>query len=72
MSTPRPRSWKKVKRLARYLLQYPRLVWECGPAKNGEDGEVLDVYGDSDWAWRLRTRRSTSGGRAARGRKELE
>ena len=26
MSTPRPRSWKKVKRLVRYLLEYPRLV----------------------------------------------
>ena len=30
-----------------------------------EDGEVLDVYGDSDWAGCQRSRRSTSGGAAA-------
>ena len=64
MATPRPRSWKKVKRLATYLLQYLGLVLECGPAKGEEDGEVLDVYGDSEWAGCQRTRRSTSGGAA--------
>ena len=65
MASPKPRSWKKMKRMARYLLEFPRLIWEYGPAENDEDGDVLDVYGDSDWAGCLRTRRSTSGGVAS-------
>jgi hypothetical protein len=61
MSGPKPSSWKKLKRLARYLLEYPRLVWIFG---KGEDSEpnVIDVYSDSDWAGCLKTRKSTSGG----------
>ena len=49
-----------MKRLARYLLQFPRIILEFNPNMEG-DG-IIDVYSDSDWAGCLRTRRSTSGG----------
>ena len=51
---------QKMKRLARYLLQFPRIIFEFNP--NLEDDGVIYVYSDSDWAGCLRTRRSTSGG----------
>jgi len=60
MAKPTERGMQKMKRLARYLLQFPRLVLEFNPSL--EDGGVIDVYSDSDWAGRLRTRKSTSGG----------
>lgn len=61
MSKPTIGSWKRLKRLARYILEYPRLIWRCGEV--GEDEvNVLRVYSDSDWAGCLRTRKSTSGG----------
>ena len=50
MATPHPRTWKKMKRLARYLLEFQSLTWEFGKAEDEEDGDVLDVFGDSDWA----------------------
>ena len=65
MAVPRRRSWAKLKRLARYLLEFPKLVWEHGPSVQEDDGDVLDVSGDSDWAGCLRSKRSTSGGVAA-------
>ena len=43
MATPRPRSWGKLKRLARYLLEFPKIVWEYCPALLDEDGDVLDI-----------------------------
>ena len=59
-SNPKKSSWVKLKRLARYLLEYPRLVlsFMCEEF----EPKVIDVYSDSDWAGCLRTRRSTSGG----------
>ena len=51
---------QKMKRLARYLLQSPRIILESNP--NMEDDGIIDVYSDSDWAGCLRTRMSTSGG----------
>ena len=49
MSAPRPGSWKKLKRLARYFVQYPCLMWESRAVDSGED-DVIDIYTDSDWA----------------------
>ena len=60
MAKPTERGMQKMKRLARYLLQLPRLVLEFNPSL--EDDGVIDVYSDSDWAGCLRTRKSTSGG----------
>jgi hypothetical protein len=61
MSKPRRSSWAKVKRMARYLLEHPQVIWRFGPG--GETSElVVDVFSDSDWASDKRTRKSTSGG----------
>ena len=59
MSNPTVRSWKRLKRLGRYLLGKPRMVqhyeWQGV-------GEVLEAYGASDWAGCKESGRSTSGG----------
>ena len=60
MARPTTGCWRKLKRLARYLVNYPRLT-----VKFEDIGTVpseVRVYSDSDWAGCLRTRRSTSGG----------
>ena len=53
-----------VKRVVRYLKQYPRLVvkypWQ-------EDCSEVSVFTDSDWGGCVKTRRSTSGGVLMRG-----
>ena len=60
MAAPTRAAWGKLKRLVRYLLQFPRLSWtfkrdEC-------ETDTIDVFSDSEWAGCVRTRRSTSGG----------
>ena len=62
MAKPRKSSWGKLKRLARYLLEAPRLVWRFEGKEAEADIEIIEVYSDSDWAGCLQTRRSTSGG----------
>merc|ERR1711873_189879 len=59
MSAPTEGSWRKIKRIGRYLLGRERVVWEY-PWKDGHGG--WKVYTDSDWAGDLETRKSTSGG----------
>ena len=61
MARPKVSDWGKVKRLARYLRKYPRLIWKF---KEVEEHEVISirVMSDSDWAGCLRSRKSTSGG----------
>ena len=61
MSRPKASSWAKLKRLARYLVKFPRLVLKYFEGDEFED-MCLDVMADSDWAGCLTTRRSTSGG----------
>ena len=67
MATPRKRSWIKLKRLARYLMEYPTLIITFHKVEKNmhEVKDVIDVYSDSDWAGCLRTRKSTSGGVAS-------
>lgn len=64
MSSPSDADEEAFKRLARYLIRYPRMVlsfaWQRAP-------HTIDVYTDSDWAGCLRTRKSTSGGVLMRG-----
>eukprot|EP00973_Karenia_brevis_P019381 2657783-Karenia_brevis.AAC.1 len=59
MAMPTVGAWRKVKRLARYLIGRPRLVikyqWQ------GKE-KVIDGYSDSDWAGCRVTAKSTSGG----------
>ena len=58
---PRVAARRKLKRLARYLLRYPRGQVLFKPSEDGGAGP-LEVYSDSDWAGCPRTRKSTSGG----------
>ena len=60
MSNPRVSGEARVKRIARYLLKYPKLVWKCDRGKTDE--HVIDFFSDSDGAACRRSRRSTSGG----------
>ena len=60
MSNPRVSGEARMKRIARYLLKYPKLVWKYDRGKTDE--HVIDVFSDSDWAACRRSRRSTSGG----------
>ena len=59
MSSPTERSWRKLKKIGRYLVGRPRLVWKY-PWKDNIGS--WHVYADSDWAGDVQTRKSTSGG----------
>ena len=59
MSNPDTASWEKLKRVGKFLVQQPRLVWKyCWEAEAVE----ADGYSDSNWAGCKSTRKSTSGG----------
>lgn len=66
MAKPSQASMARMKRLARYLLRYPKGVihYKADPQ---EEEDRVDVYSDSDWAGCPRTRKSTSGGVAVVG-----
>ena len=64
MASPTRGHVKKLRRLARYLIDAPRVVWFF---KYQGNCEQLDVYSDSDWAGCRRTARSTTGGAIMRG-----
>ena len=59
MSSPTLRDWAKLKRLGRYLLGKPRLVYAY---HFQEDVNILTAYSDANWASQAGDRRSTSGG----------
>ena len=61
MSKPKRSSWRRLKRLARYLQTTPELVIKFFDASD-EDLKFVDVYADSDWAGDKKSRKSTSGG----------
>ena len=58
MSAPTDLGLQGLRRLARYLVVKPRLVWEY----RWQDVRHFDVYSDTDWAGCGKTRKSTSGG----------
>ena len=58
MATPSRQSWLALKRLCRYLVGLPRLVYRY----QWQSIEAINVYTDTDWAGCPRTRKSTSGG----------
>ena len=59
MAAPTQGDLRALRRLARYLVQAPRVVWRYAWQ---EPTSELSVFTDSDWAGCIRTRKSTSGG----------
>lgn len=61
MAAPMRSSMARVKRSARYLAEYPRLVWHYGREEN--DGEVaIHVFAGSDWTgWLAHAGRQAGG-----------
>ena len=57
MSSPRNGDWVALKRVVRYLLGKPRLVWRFGWQ---EKPKFLSAFSDSNWAGCHDTRKSTS------------
>jgi len=68
MSSPSQTSWKALKRLARYLVGRPRLVY----LYRRQEVDHVDVYTDTDWAGCPKTRKSTSGGCVVLGRSAVK
>ena len=58
MSAPTETSEAALKRMGRYLIGHPRMLYTY-PFQRAEG---IDVYSDTDWSGCPRTRRSTSGG----------
>ena len=58
MSAPTELAMTALKRLGRYLIGKPRLVFRYPY----QDASTVDCYSDTDWAGCPRTRKSTSGG----------
>ena len=58
MAKPTAQSWKALKRLCRYLVGAPRLVYRFA----WQNADKVQVYVDTDWAGCPKTRKSTSGG----------
>ena len=61
MARPTCASWRKLKKLARYLRGQPRVVQKIKLDVEGVGNEVKIVV-DSDWAGCSQTRKSTNGG----------
>ena len=59
MAKPRRGSWKRLKKVVRFLVGRRRVVWRF--AWQEEVGSV-QVFADSDWGGDRRSRKSTSGG----------
>ena len=58
MSAPRNGDWTAIKRVVRYLLGKPRMVWKF---KWQEGPKFVSAFSDSNWAGCHDTRKSTSG-----------
>ena len=58
MAHPNQAAWNALRRLCRYLVGLPRLVF----VYRWQDAKSIEVYTDTDWAGCPRTRKSTSGG----------
>ena len=58
MAKPTKAAWEALKRLCRYLVGLPRMIFHY----RWQTVDKVDVYTDTDWAGCPRTRKSTSGG----------
>ena len=59
MSSPTTGSWKRLVRIARYLMGKRRLIWRF---ELQSPVEMVDAFSDAHWAVCRRSRKSTSGG----------
>ena len=59
MSSPTDGSWRRLIRIARYLIGSPRLIWKYDLQDEIETAEALS---DANWAGCRQSRKSTSGG----------
>ena len=59
MAKPTRGSFKGIKKIARYLLNRRRVVWEFAWQ---DEQKFAQVFSDSDWGGTSRDRKSTSGG----------
>ena len=69
MSQPDEEDWARIKRLARYLKEYPRMVQKFEPQDMPKD---LEIWVDTDFAGCRKIRKSTSGGVAMLGNRCLK
>ena len=68
MANPSKSAWNALKRLCRYLVGLPRLVFKYPWQK----ASAIEVYTDTDFAGCPRTRKSTSGGCVLIGRHTIK
>ena len=62
-SSPNQKSFLRLKRLVRYLVGLPRLVYQFPfPPKGQPPADTINLFVDTDFAGCKETRRSTSGG----------
>ena len=59
MAKPKKGSWRSLKKVARYLLNREKVVWEF---ELQDEPKFSHTVGDSDWGGNVRDRKSTSGG----------
>ena len=59
MSAPTTGSLRRLKRVGKYLKNFPRLIWRFDLQ---EAISHIDIFTDADWAGCRRSRKSTSGG----------
>jgi hypothetical protein len=59
---PNRNSYGRLKRVGRYLVGKPRVVYRYDWGKPEDDNSMLELYVDTDFAGCKETRRSTSGG----------
>jgi hypothetical protein len=59
MSSPKVGSWKRLKKVARFMVKRRRVVWRF---EWQAEVDTVEVYSDSDWGGKVGSRKSTSGG----------
>jgi hypothetical protein len=65
MNKPKVGSWKRLKKVARFMLKRQRIVWRF---EWQAEVDIIETYSDSDWGGRVGSRKSTSGGALLMGR----
>ena len=68
-AAPNKKSWERLKRVVRFLVGQPRVVWWY---RWQDRPDYLEGYVDTDFAGCHRTRRSTSGGIALHGQHPIK